>query len=407
MILIEEGLEIITSLARSKIGPDFMPAEYVPLVSSVGRILREDAHSDTDSPPFDRSIKDGFAVRVSDLSDAGADLKVVGESRAGQSFEGSVGPGECCEIMTGASVPEGADAVVMVEYTERPSRDIVRIRCGARGGENIQPEGTEARRGDLILPTGRGIRTSDLGILATVGKSQVLVSAKPRVAIISTGDELVDVDRQPGRDQIRNSNSYTLYAQILQAGGQPEMLGIARDNVADLREKIGEGLKRNILLASGGVSMGKYDLVEGIFDEFGVEVSFDKVAMKPGKPTVFGHRDKTFVFGLPGNPVSTMVSFELLVRPLIRLLLQASDQEGTVLEAILKEEFRCDPVRFGCLPVSVRFEDGAYRLSRVQWKGSSDLVGLSQANAYVLLPRQEGHLGAGTAVKFIPIAADC
>ena len=138
------------------------------------------------------------------------------------------------------------------------------------------------------------------------------VSARPRVAIISTGDELVDVDRQPGRDQIRNSNSYTLYAQILQAGGQPEMLGIARDNVADLREKIGEGLKRDILLVSGGVSMGKYDLVEGIFDEFGVEVLFDKVAMKPGKPTVFGHRDKTFVFGLPGNPVSTMVSFELL-----------------------------------------------------------------------------------------------
>ena len=405
MISIEEGLEIVASLARSKIGPEFMPAEDIPLSTSVGRILREDVSADADSPPFDRSIKDGYALRVSDLSDGGADLKIVGESRAGKSFEGSIGPGECCEIMTGAAVPEGTDGVVMVEYTERLGPETVRIRCGAGPGENIQRLGTEACRGDLILSAGRRIRTSDLGILATVGKSRVSVSAKPRVAILSTGDELVDVDRKPGRDQIRNSNSYTLYAQIVEAGGEPEMLGIARDNLDDLREKIGEGLKRDIFLTSGGVSMGKYDLVEGIFDEFGVQVSFDKVAMKPGKPTVFGHRDNTFVFGLPGNPVSTMVSFELFVRPLIRMLLQASDVDGTVLEAILNEDLRCDPVRFGCVPASVRFTDGAYRLSRVKWKGSSDLVGLSQANAYVLLPRQEGRLEAGAVVQFMPIAA--
>ncbi len=407
MISIEEALEIVTSLARAKVGPDFMPAERVPLPSSVGRVLREDARADADSPPFDRSIKDGFALRVSDLTDTGADLKVVGESRAGKSFEGVVGPGECCEIMTGAAVPAGAEAVVMVEYTERPSDVIVRILRGAGGGENIQSMGTEAHRDDLIFGSGRGIRTSDLGILATVGKSQVSVSRKPRVAIVSTGDELVDVDRQPGRDQIRNSNSYTLYAQVLEAGGEPEMLGIARDDADDLRDKIGEGLKRDILLVSGGVSMGKYDLVEGIFDEFGVEVSFDKVAMKPGKPTVFGHRDKTFVFGLPGNPVSTMVSFQLFVRPLIRLLLQAADVDGTVLEAVLNEKMRCDNVRFACVPASVRFRNGSYRLSRVKWKGSSDLVGLSQANAYVLLPSQEGWLEAGAVVKFIPIAASC
>ena len=404
MISIERGLEMVASLAQTSIGPDFMPPEAVPLADAIGRILREDVCLDADSPPFDRSIRDGFALRAEDIVDVPQELRVIGESRAGDSFEGVVGRGECCEIMTGAAVPGGADAVVMVEYTEACSDGgRVRIQREVGPGQSIQRMGTEALAGDRILSAGRAIRTPDLGVLASVGRVEVQVSRKPRVAILSTGDELVEVGESPHAGQIRNGNSYTLYAQCVEAGAEPEMLGIARDDPGDLSAKVSRGLQRDILVTSGGVSMGKYDFVERVFEDHGVELHFDKVAMKPGKPTVFGSRGRTFVFGLPGNPVSTMVSFQLFVRPLIRSLLQVSDDVTDALEAILAEPVRCDLAREACVPATVRFEDGAYRLSPVDWKGSSDLVGLSRANAYVMIPRREGSLEAGATVRFIPM----
>jgi molybdopterin molybdotransferase len=224
------------------------------------------------------------------------------------------------------------------------------------------------------------------------------------VAIVSTGDELVPVDQTPGPAEIRNSNSFTLSAQVSEAGGDPAMLGIAGDEAGDLGEKLDGALAYDIVLTSGGVSMGKYDLVEGIFADRGVEVAFEKVAMKPGKPTVFGWRDRTFVFGLPGNPVSTIVSFQLFVRPLIRRLLHARNAGNTLLEAVLSAEARCDPAREACIPASVSFRDGRYHLATVPWKGSSDLIGLSRANAYVLIPRREGVLAEGARVRFIPVS---
>ena len=346
MISIERGLEIVASVAQTSIGPDFMPPEAVPLADAIGRILREDVRLDADSPPFDRSIRDGFALRAEDIVDVPQELRVIGESRAGASFEGEVGLGECCEIMTGAAVPRGADAVVMVEYTEAGSGEgRVQIQREARPGQSIQRMGTEASAGDRILGAGRAIRTPDLGVLASVGRADVQVSRRPRVAILSTGDELVEVGETPRADQIRNGNSYTLYAQCLEAGAEPDMLGIARDDLGDLSEKVSRGLERDILMTSGGVSMGKYDFVEGVFQDHGVELHFDKVAMKPGKPTVFGSRGRTFVFGLPGNPVSTMVSFQLFVRPLIHSLLQVVDDPTAPLEAALAERARCDPER--------------------------------------------------------------
>ncbi len=381
-----------------------MPAEEVSLSDSIGRTLRQGVFADLNSPPFERSIRDGFALRAEDVQSVPVELDVVGESRAGTSYDGSIGEGQCVAIMTGAEVPRGADAVVMVEYTEKVSGQRVRILESVRAGRSIQSEGTECRKGDRILTPGREIQVSEIGVLASVGCARVQVSKRPRVAILSTGDELVPVDQAPSRAQIRNSNSMTLFAQVRAAGGEPEMLGIVGDDVEDLGQKIGLALERDIVITSGGVSMGKYDLVEGVMADHGVEIGFNKVAMKPGKPTVFGWRGRTFVFGLPGNPVSTIVSFQLFVRPLIRRLLHALDVGERLLEANLEQEVHCDPIRAACVPASVCFGDGGYQLKPVEWKGSSDLVGLSRANAYVLIPQQKGSLTAGTRVRFIPMA---
>ncbi|HEY2381313.1 MAG TPA: gephyrin-like molybdotransferase Glp [Terriglobia bacterium] len=401
MLPIERGLEIVMSTAAAKNRPDRMPAEPVALLDSMHRILREDILSDEDSPRFDKATRDGFAVRFEDLLEVPAELTVIGESRAGAGSGVHVDRGCCCEIMTGAPFPDGANAVVMVEHTERLSPDKVRIRKTVRKNEGLLRRGAEVRKGERILQAGRMIGVADLGLLAGAGKSKVLVSARPRVAVIATGDELVEVDETPKPGQIRNSNTYTICAQVKDAGAEPVLLGIGRDNMEDLREKIERGLRHDILLVSGGVSMGKYDLVESVFAEFGVEVLFDKVAMKPGKPTVFGHRAETFVFGLPGNPISTMVAFQVFVRPLILSLLKAADTKPKVLEAKLEVPANCDPERASLVPALVRFDAGQYWIRTAPWKGSSDLAGLARANALILIPRREGNLEPGDTAQFL------
>ena len=401
MLPIERGLEIVMSVAKSQERPDRVPLESVPLRDSVRRILREDVLSDADSPPFDKAIRDGFAVRVEDLDSIPVVLSVVGESRAGLAADVTVERGQCCEIMTGAPLPAGSNAVVMVENTERVSPNSVRILRGVRENEGLLRRGAEARQGELILRSGRRIGLADLGLLAGNGKSTVLVSAKPSVAVIATGDELVEVEETPKPDQIRNSNSYTICAQVEEAGARPTALGIARDDLDDLRRKICQGLEEDILIVSGGVSVGKYDLVEKVFAEFGVEVLFDKIAMKPGKPTVFGHRGQTYVFGLPGNPISTMVAFHMFVRPLILFLLKAENTAPKVLEAKLEAPAKCDPERAALIPALVRFDGGQYWIRTAPWKGSSDLVGLSRANALIMIPRRSGTLESGQNAQFL------
>jgi molybdopterin molybdotransferase len=401
MLPIERGLEIVMSTARAKDRPDRMPAEPVALLESMHRVLREDILSDADSPRFDKAIRDGFAVRFGDVAQVPADLAIVGESRAGAGSDVEIRGGQCCEIMTGAPLPSGANAVVMVENTQRLSPTKVRILKTARENEGLLHRGAEARMGERILQAGRRIGVADLGLLAGTGQSSVLVSRKPRVAVVATGDELVEVDNIPQPGQIRNSNTYTICAQVKEAGGEPVVLGIGRDNLQDLRTKIAQGLEHDILIVSGGVSMGKYDLVETVFAEFGVEVLFDKIAMKPGKPTVFGHRNETFVFGLPGNPISTMVSFHMFVRPLILFLLKSEITSPSVLEAKLDGEAKCDPERAALVPALVRFSDGQYWIRTAPWKGSSDLVGLARANALIMIPRRAGNLKVGDTAQFL------
>ena len=403
MLPIERGLEIVLSTAKTKDRPDWMAAESVPLSESITRILREDIFADADSPPFDKAIRDGFAVRFEDLTQPPATLSVIGESRAGLASGVTVQRGQCCEIMTGAPLPAGANAVAMVEHTERVSPVSVRILRPARENEGLLRLGAESRKGQQVLHAGRRISLADIGLLASSGKSTVMVSRKPRAAIVATGDELVEVQETPGPSQIRNSNSYTIQAQVAEAGAEPVPLGIAGDNLEDLRAKIRAGLEHDILLVSGGVSMGKYDLVENVFAEFGVEVLFDKIAMKPGKPTVFGHRGQAYVFGLPGNPISTIVSFHMFVRPLILFLLKADNTKPKILEAKLEAPARCDPQRASLLPALVRFEAGQYRIQTAPWKGSSDLLGLSRANGLILIPQREGSLEPGESVQFLPM----
>ena len=403
MKTIEEGLAIVMSVAKGKDRPDRMAAESVPLSESPCRILREDVFADADSPPFDKAIRDGFAVRFEDLTQTPATLSVIAESRAGFAAAVTVQRGQCCEIMTGAPLPAGANAVVMVENTERPSPASVRILKSVRENEGLLRRAAEARKGDRVLHAGCRIGLADIGLLAGSGKSSVMVSRKPRVAILATGDELVEVQQDPGPSQIRNSNSYTIHRQVVEAGAEPVLLGIGKDNLEDLRTKIRHGLEHDILLVSGGVSMGKYDLVENVLAESGVEVLFDKIAMKPGKPTVFGHLGQVYVFGLPGNPVSTIVSFHMFVRPLILFLLKAEDTKPKVLEAKLDAPAKCDPQRTSLVPANVRFEDGRYRIATAPWKGSSDLVGLARANALIVIPRREGTLEAGETAQFLPM----
>jgi molybdopterin molybdotransferase len=405
MIAIEHGVTMVMDLASELSRPDRMPVESVPLTESMHRILREDVLADSDSPRFDKAIRDGFAVRFEDLSTVPAEFRIIAESRAGHAAAAgtNVIPMTCCEIMTGAAMPAGANAVVMVEHTERLSPDRVRILRSVRDGEGLMRLGVEVRQGDRILKSGKKILLADIGTLANFGKAHVAVSKRPRVAILATGDELVEVRENPDASRIRNSNSYSLHAQVSEAGAEPVMLGIARDNLADLRDKIRHGLDHDVVLVSGGVSMGKYDFVEDVFAEFGVKVLFDKVAMKPGKPTVFGHRDDTFVFGLPGNPVSTMVAFRMFVRPLISKLLHAEDSTPANLKAELEVATRRDTSRTAVVPALVRFEEQRYRIRTAPWKGSSDLAGLSRANALVVIPHGEGMIEAGEWVEFFPM----
>ena len=403
MISVERALELTLAAAAEKSRPDRMAIETVPLEASLGRVLREDVVADSDYPRFDKAIRDGFAVRHQDVVQTPAVLQILGESRAGQGAGVTVTPGACCEIMTGAPLPEGADAVVMVEHTETVSPAQVRILRSVREGEGLLRRSAELREGERVLASGRRIELADIGTLASFGKSQVRVSKKPRVAILATGDELVQVSDTPHSGQIRNSNTYTLFAQAASAGAEPVVLGIGRDNVEDLRAKIREGLSHDVLLVSGGVSMGKYDFVEEVFAEFGVRVLFDSVAMKPGKPTVFGLCEETFVFGLPGNPVSTIVAFRMFVTPVIRSLLKLEPTQIPALRACLEGPAKCDPSRTAIVPALVRFDGQSYRIKMAPWKGSSDLAGLSRANALVVIPIAEGSLQPGEWVDFLSL----
>ena len=380
---------------------DLTVAPSAPL----GRILAENIVADRNYPPFNRSIRDGFAVRAADTAAPGARLRLIGESRAGVAFSGTVGAGECVRILTGAPVPRGANAVVMHEYT-REEGDFVVLEQAAHAGQYYVLAGAEARVGEVVVARGVRLGYAELAMAAEVGRARIEVSRRPRVAILSTGDELVPLDRAPGPFQIRNSNNTSLAAQVTLAGGEPLAAGSAKDEVAELRARIEQGLQADLLLLSGGVSVGKYDLVEQALKDLGVEVFFDAVAIRPGKPVVFGWCRGKPVFGLPGNPVSTMVTFELFVVPAIEALCGCPPPPLGIFKAKLAHPVNEKGPVAHFLPARVTWPKGEMGVEPMVevllWEGSGDIGAVVRGNCFLVVHASKPHLQAGEWVDVLP-----
>ncbi len=397
MIPVDEAL----ALVLDNIDP--LPAETIDFAEACGRLLREDVASDIDMPPFPRSAVDGFALRAEDLASVPARLSVVGEVPAGTLPDFRVGVREAAQIMTGAPVPEGADAVQMVEQSRWVDAD-VEILTPVKSHQNVALKGSEVRKGDIVLRRGTRLDPPAVAVAATVGKTRLEVGPRPKVAVIATGDELVAPSETPGPGQIRNSNGFSLVAQCRSAGAETSFLGVARDDEASLETLIREGLDFDVLLLSGGVSMGRFDLVEKVLETFGVRFLFDAVRLKPGKPLVFGLRDGTLVFGLPGNPVSTMVTFELFVRTALARLEGAADPTRALLSATLEKKLGNRGVRRAFVPGWVRTgESGELHAFPIATRGSGDVVAFSKSNALLIVPEDIDKLEAGEDVRFYPL----
>jgi len=394
-----EALGII----RQKVagGAPSPPAETLRLESTRGRVLAEDVAADRDYPPFHRSTRDGFAVRSPDLASIPAQLTLRGEVRAGEHFVGKLGPGECVAIMTGAPLPAGTDAVVMLEYA-RVEGTAVKIERAAAARENIVEKGSEAREGSVVLRRGRRLGAGEIGLLASVGRAQVRVFVPPHVAILPTGDEIVPVDRRPEWFQIRNSNALALAAQVAAAGGTPQILPIAPDNRDALRRLIEQSLKSDMLVLTGGVSKGRYDYVRQVLEELGAEFFVEGVAIRPGKPLVFGRVKGKWFFGLPGNPVSTYVTFELFARPALAVIGGGDFEEAQFLRARLAEPFRQKLGLTVFMPARVESRDGDPVVRLVGWQGSGDLVGVASANCFLVIHPAQTDLAAGDWVDVMP-----
>jgi molybdopterin molybdotransferase len=391
--------------------------ELVELLEGAGQILAEPVLADRNFPPFPRAMRDGYAVRAADLSQLPATLDVIGEIKAGAGKEAIpvLQPGQSAAIMTGAPAPPGADAVVMVEHTSRHG-ERVQIMKAVAAGDNIVPAGSEAKRGERLLSPGLRLDYAAIAVAASAGRNRLLVYRKPQVAVLATGDEIVDIDVPPAASQIRNSNSYSLAAQVQAAGGEPVLLPIAPDEPARLRELIADGFESDLLLLAGGVSMGKYDLVEQVLAEFQAEFLFTGVQIQPGKPAVFGRApcgrgrlareevaspaSHVYFFGLPGNPVSTMVTFELFARPVIEALAGMTARKLAFLNARLKSEIktRTGLKRFLPAILSGEFEQTEVELAR--WQGSGDVATMARANCYIVIPPDRERIAAG---EWVPV----
>ena len=397
MLTFEEARRKVIEQLETRKGP--RATEQLRVGDALGYVLAQEVKTDREYPPFNRATRDGYAVFAADAK-AGATLKCTGEIKAGDRVTKELWAETCVQIMTGAAVPSGADAVVMIEHTKRDGEE-VRFERAAVIGQNFVPRGSEARAGQTILTPGMRMGYAELALAAQVGAAELKCAQKPRVAILSTGDEIVPVDSIPGRFQIRNSNSVSLAAQVRLAGGKPVLLGNAMDREDDLSSKIRRGLQEDLLVLSGGVSMGKYDLVEKVLREMETEFYFNEVAIRPGKPAVFGKCGEKFVFGLPGNPVSTMVTFELFVTPAVDLLSGAEARPLPVVEARLAEALDEKPGVTHFLPARMEGQGSEREVKALKWQGSGDVSALGRANCFLVVPREREKIGAGERVEVI------
>ena len=385
-------------------------AEAVHLLAGRGRMLAEEVRADRDQPPFDRSTRDGFAVRAEDV-DGESELRVIGQVRAGEQWMGgTVKRGSAVEIMTGAPVPAGTDAVVMVEHVTR-AWDGIRIESGRRlrVGENVVPRGSEARAGQTVLATGTEIGAAEIALAAGCGCSELKVFGRPRVAIVATGDELVELGgaKTLGESQIWNSNSYGIAAMVEEAGGEALRMPVAADRREALEAIIAEARTAKLLVLSGGVSMGEYDLVEEVLLGMGAEFFFTGVRMQPGKPVVFGRlpalgdvREQYF-FGLPGNPVSTQVTFHCFVEPLLRAMCGAGVSAPRFVMAALAEEVVGKAGLMRVLPARLTSDRVRPEVRLVGWQGSGDLAAHARANCYAVLPPDKERFVLGDLITVL------
>ena len=400
MLSFQEARKLVIQKTAPHVASNPRATSKKALADALGDALAQQVRSDRDYPPFDRSTRDGYAVHSSEATQS-ATLRCGGEIKAGDSVTQPLPAGSCIQIMTGAAVPAGADAVVMIEFTERAG-DKVTFQRATGPGQNIVRKGSEARSGDIALKPGLRLGFAELAMAAQVGAAELLCTRRPRVAILSTGDEVVSITEQPGPFHIRNSNSVSLAAQVRLAGGEPVLLGNALDRVDDLGAKIELGLKEDILVLSGGVSMGKYDLVETVLKSLGAEFFFDAVAIRPGKPAVFGRCRNTFVFGLPGNPVSTMVTFHLFVIPAIDVLGGASPRPLPLLEASLTKTLHEKPGLTHFLPAHFEWTGVSPEVCPLTWQGSGDIAALTHANCFIVVPADRQDIPAGEKVSVLP-----
>jgi molybdopterin molybdotransferase len=389
MLTVEEALDTVLAHVRS------LGHEDVPLADALGRVLASDVVSDLDQPPFARAAMDGFALRASDATRTGALLRVTGQVRAGKFPRFGPAPGEALEIMTGAPLPPGADAVLQVERTRRPDAAHVELLAPVTEGQNVAPRACEVRAGDVVLPAGGRIGPASIAVLAAAGAARVSVGRRPRVNVLATGDELVDVGESPGPGQIRDSNGPAVAALARLAGAEVRLLDRVRDDAAALEAGLRAGLDADLLAISGGVSEGAYDLVEPTLARLGVRKLFDRVALKPGAPLVFGLHGATLVFGLLGNPVSAQVTFDLFARPALLAMQGARVLERPRVEVELRGPLRNGSGRRAHLPARVAFDGGRLCAWPLISQGSADVRAHGRANALVVLPAERTRAESG------------
>ncbi|MCA1557232.1 MAG: molybdopterin molybdotransferase MoeA, partial [Acidobacteria bacterium] len=383
MIPVSEAIRIVKEQARE------LPPAEIELAEALGRVLALDVVADTDLPPFDRAQMDGYALRAEDTVNVPARLRVVGEAAAGRGWRETLRTGEAVRIMTGAPVPSGADSVQQVELTkEMDDGRTVEVESATVPGQFIVPRASEIQRGATVLRKGEEITAARMAVLASFGYSKVLVGARPRVAVLATGTELVPVSATPGPDQIRDSNTFSLAAYAQLAGALVKRLPLAGDDLELLKGEIKEAAESSdVLVLSGGVSMGVYDFTKTALRELHAEIFFEGVSLRPGKPTVFARMGRSLVFGLPGNPVSVSVTFNLFARTALRIMQGARDvlQEE---RAVLARSVRGAAERESFLPAQIHTdEEGRLIASPLKWGGSSDFVAFARATALINIPQ--------------------
>ena len=395
----EEARGVISDRMRALSGP--RSSQRLPLAQCRGRVLAEKVAADRDYPPFNRSTRDGYAVIAEDVAQPPARLRVIGETRAGEPSRFHLRPGQAVRIMTGAPGPAGADAIVMQEYSRAEGDEVV-LESGVASGKNLIFQGSEIRQGQTVLEEGAVLDYSAIALLASVGKSEVAVYRKPSVSILATGDEVVELSALPERYQIRNSNAFSLAAQVVRQGAEPSILPIAPDRLDRTRELVEQGLEADLLVLSGGVSVGSYDFVGQVLAELGAEIYFTKVAIQPGKPLIFGHVNGTPVFGLPGNPISTIVTFEIFARIGVHVLAGRRTSPLPFTQARLAGDFKHKPVVTRFLPAVLTGDYGEARVHPVKWQGSGDLVALARANCFLVATPDRDRWEAGDWISVLP-----